>query len=114
MSNTVVFAERYGVCPTPAVEGNGRTPWFADQCPQGPWWDPIFACIGSDGNPMIYPPQDAPAPAECNSSTTQSPHPGAMNILMMDGSVRAMSPWINTVTWTNVIMPADGQALGPW
>ena len=114
MSNTVVFAERYGVCPTPAVGGNGRTPWMADQCPSGPWWDPIFANNDGNGHAIISPPQDAPAPAACNSSTTQSPHPGVMNILMADGSVRGVSPSINTVTWTNLIMPADGQALGAW
>ena len=126
MSNTVFFAERYGVCPPPAAYPNGATPWWDMQCPYNPVDDPIFAPNGPNGNPIItqvaacnngnpFPPiQDAPAPASCNPYATQSAHPGVMNILLADSSVRGVSPSINPQTWTYVIMPADGQALGQW
>jgi prepilin-type N-terminal cleavage/methylation domain-containing protein/prepilin-type processing-associated H-X9-DG protein len=109
-SNTVVFAERYVVCPTPSSSGNGRTAWLGT-CPT-PAFDPVFATNDAGGNPIISQPQDCPDPSACNPYTTQSPHVGGMNVLLADGSARTISATISTLTWTSAIMPDDGRTLG--
>ena len=108
-SNTVAFAERYTICPTPANSSHGRMAWLGTYA--SPPYDPIFASNDASGAPYISPPQDAPREQECNPFTTQSPHPGSMNVLLFDGSVRGVSPMIATETWTRVIMPRDGEVL---
>jgi hypothetical protein len=42
---------------------------------------------------------------------SQSYHP-IMNVALMDGSVRAVSPSLSQQTWTLALNPADGQFLG--
>ena len=111
-SNTVLFAERYSNCPPPCDPANGRTAWLGTTPTAN--WDSYFATNDTSGKPIISPPQDAPSPDQCNGFTTQSAHPGAMNIVLADGSVRTVSPSITTIVWTNVIMPDDGQTLGDW
>jgi len=117
-SNTVVFAERYAGAP---VSVNARTAWLGEI--PGPAWNPFFAANDTGttapapvnvipGPPIISPPQDAPTLGEANYNTTQSAHPGGMNVLLADGSVRAVSPMISTPTWTYALMPNDGMTLG--
>jgi prepilin-type N-terminal cleavage/methylation domain-containing protein len=109
---TVVFAERYVVCPTPSIGSNGRTAWLGVY--PTPIYDPVFATNNMNGNgvPYISPPQNAPAGENCNPYTTQSAHPYSMNVLLADGSARSVSPAISTMTWTYAIMPNDGKILG--
>jgi len=104
-SNTVVFAERYGASP----DGGLRTAWLG--CI--PWepCNPFFAATDANG-PNISPPQDSPTSDAVNYYGTQSAHPGAMNVLLGDSSVRTVSPTISTKTWTYAIMPNDGYTLG--
>jgi prepilin-type N-terminal cleavage/methylation domain-containing protein/prepilin-type processing-associated H-X9-DG protein len=111
-SNTVVFAERYAVCPTPSTPDNGRMAWFGVL--PSPRDDAMFASndLSGSGVPYIFPPQNAPASDMCNPYTTQSAHPGSMNALLADGSVRPVSYSISTKTWTYAIMPRDGMSLG--
>lgn len=109
-SNTVVFAERYGICPTPSLSANGRTPWLAIE--QTVAWNPYFASNDNSGKPIISPPQDSPAAANCNPYTVQSAHPGIVNSLLADGSVHAVAAGISTTSWTYAILPADGKVLG--
>lgn len=111
-THTVAFAERYAVCPTPSSGSNGRMAWLGTIAT--PQYDPIFASNDGSGAPHISPPQDSPHPNECNPFTTQSAHPGTMNIALFDGSVRGVSPSIATDVWTRVIMPRDGETLGEW
>jgi len=111
-SNTVLFAERYSACPAPADASHGRTAWLGTTPTTA--FDGYFAANDGNGTPYISPPQDAPSGDLCNPYTTQSAHPGAMNVVLADGSVRPVSPSITTAVWTNVIMPADGQSLGDW
>ena len=104
-SNTVVFAERYGASP----DGGLRCAWLG--CI--PWepCNPFFAATDTNG-PNISPPQDAPPSDAVNYYGTQSAHPGGMNVLLGDSSVRTVSPTISTKTWTYAIMPNDGYTLG--
>ena len=106
-SNTVVFAERYKICPN----YSGRVAWLGTY--GGVPMDPFFATNDlTSGLPIISPPQDAPPVDSCNQFTTQSAHPSGMNVLLADGSVRVVSPSISTATWTNAILPDDGKLLG--
>jgi len=110
-SNTVVFAERYAVSRNSGGD-DGRAAWLGVIPIIA--YNPFFA-DNEGGGPNIHAPGDSPAPDSggANSSTTvQSFHPGAINILLGDGSVRGMSPNISTLTWTNAVMPNDGQVLG--
>jgi prepilin-type N-terminal cleavage/methylation domain-containing protein/prepilin-type processing-associated H-X9-DG protein len=104
-SNTIVFAERLAGAPDGC-----RTAWLGVL--PGPYYNPNFAISDDSGVPIISPPQDMPSPDEVNPNTTQSAHPGGMNVLLGDGSVRGISPSISTVTWTYAIMPDDEHNLG--
>ncbi|WP_197526862.1 DUF1559 domain-containing protein [Pirellulimonas nuda] len=107
-SKTVVFAERYYVCPTPSEQANGRTAWLGTLPTPN---DPVFSwCIkeGSVVRPLIEPPQISPDPIDCNKNTTQTAHPGAMNILMMDGSVQTVGGDVEDDEWSFMILPQDG------
>jgi prepilin-type N-terminal cleavage/methylation domain-containing protein/prepilin-type processing-associated H-X9-DG protein len=107
-SNTVVFAERYKLCPD---WNTSRVAWLGTLSTMN--YDPFFALSDlNTGVPIISPPQDAPSLDNCNFNTVQSAHPSGQNILMADGSVRTVTSSISTTTWTHAIMPADGQSLG--
>jgi prepilin-type N-terminal cleavage/methylation domain-containing protein len=109
-SNTIVFVERYSVVPVPETNP-GRCAWLGT-VPQVDW-NPFYAMNEKADTPMpIEPPQDAPAVGDANAEGCQSSHPGAMNALLGDGSVRAVSPGISTLTWQHAIMPRDGSTLG--
>jgi prepilin-type processing-associated H-X9-DG protein len=53
-------------------------------------------------------PQIAPAPQKCNPLLTQTAHPGAMNVLLLDGSVQGIAGDIEKVDWVHYILPTDG------
>ncbi len=106
-TKTMIFVERYAVCPTTA---NGRMAWLGTI--PSPLFDPIIASNDGGGNPIIQPPQDAPQLAICNPYTAQSAHPGSMNVGMADGSVQTAAMTVSIQTWTQLIMPNDGTILG--
>jgi type II secretory pathway pseudopilin PulG len=106
-SNIVAFAERYGTCPD---ADHGRTAWLGCLPSTG---DPVFAFNDyATGVSYISAPQNAPTPDECNPYTVQAAHVDCINVLLFDGSVRAMSPIISLTTWKNALMPDDGKPLG--
>ena len=106
-TKTILFVERYAVCPTTA---QGRMAWLGTI--PSPLFDPIIASNDGSGNPIIQPPQDAPQLLNCNPYTAQSPHPGSMNVGMVDGSVQTAAMTISVQTWTLLLMPADGALPG--
>ncbi|HJQ81414.1 MAG TPA: DUF1559 domain-containing protein [Lacipirellulaceae bacterium] len=117
-SKTVAFAERYAVCPTPASWSHGRTHWLGTPATQ---WDSVFAWNrpngytppttpagqADDDGALIDVPQIAPAPEDCDELNTQTPHPGAMNVLMLDGSVQNVTGDIDLAAWKLMIFPRD-------
>jgi prepilin-type N-terminal cleavage/methylation domain-containing protein/prepilin-type processing-associated H-X9-DG protein len=106
-SNTVAFAERY--CWV--EQSGGRTAWLG--VIPGPVWNPFFAANISDKNPLPFvPPQDCPTLAVANPNGTQSAHPGGMNVLLFDSSVRTVASTISTITWKYALLPDDGITLG--
>jgi prepilin-type N-terminal cleavage/methylation domain-containing protein len=124
-SNTMVFAERYNVCPLPADWDNGRTHWLGMRAVQ---FDNVFAWQENNSLPTFGPlakrdgfagwgevPQIQPAsecgggvncPNACNPNYVQTPH-SAMNILLLDGSVHAIAD-IDYSAWRAYIYPRDG------
>jgi prepilin-type N-terminal cleavage/methylation domain-containing protein/prepilin-type processing-associated H-X9-DG protein len=114
-SNTAVFAERYAVCPTPANWGNGRMHWLGNRAVE---FDNVFAWNDRFSPPNVASlagrddfagrgevPQLAPQPAACEAKLVQTPH-GAMNVLMLDGSVQAIAT-IEYAPWRAYILPRD-------
>ncbi len=109
-SNTIVFVERYADAPN---FDYGRTAWLG--VIPGPEYNPFFGSNDAAGDPAHYaysPPQDCPTVNDASAARCQSGHPGGMNALLGDGSVRGISPGISTPTWIHAIMPNDGIPLG--
>jgi prepilin-type N-terminal cleavage/methylation domain-containing protein/prepilin-type processing-associated H-X9-DG protein len=118
-SKTILFGERYALCPDYA---NGRNAWLGTF--QVPPYDPVFGTTFNNyfidlprNNLANFPyktkfslPQDAPALRACNSNVLQAPHPGVMNVGMADGSVRGLNMGISQATWTILIYPHDGES----
>jgi hypothetical protein len=110
-SKTLVFTERYQVCPN---EGDGRNAWLGTYAYLSGVnrWNPFFA----DSNintfklqePLTFP-QDAPKQIDCNPLTVQSGHRGALQFVAADGSVRSLNPSsIVYRIWKAVVVPNDG------
>ena len=49
---------------------------------------------------------------KCNIFVTNTPH-AAMNVLLGDGSVRAVNGGISKTTWLTACVPNSGKVLGP-
>jgi hypothetical protein len=66
------------------------------------------------GYPLLYItlPQVAPAIRDCDPLRLQAFSAGGIQVLMVDGSVKAVSTSISQLTWAYAIMPDDGQVLG--
>jgi len=109
-SNTIVFVERLAGAPN---FNYGRTAWLG--VIPGPEYNPFFGSNDANGSPAWYawsPPQDCPAVEDASAARCQSGHPGGMNALLGDGSVRGISPYISSQTWISAVMPNDGNNLG--
>ena len=111
-SKTVVFAERYAVCPTPATWASGRTHWLGTPATI---YDSVFAwnhqssdTAPDNGALVTELPQIAPDPRDCDPWTTQTAHPGAMNVLLMDASVQSIAGGIEVAAWRAYLLPRDG------
>jgi prepilin-type N-terminal cleavage/methylation domain-containing protein/prepilin-type processing-associated H-X9-DG protein len=116
-SKTVVFVEKYAVCPTPARWSNGRTHWLGTRATEYDnvfaWnhqWLPAFVLAQGKNNfdNTGDVPQIAPHPQACNRLLPQTAHPGAMNTLLLDGSVQGIAGDIELLTWRHYFLPRDG------
>jgi prepilin-type N-terminal cleavage/methylation domain-containing protein len=116
-SNTVAFAERYAMCPTPTGPNDdfGRTHWLGTPATK---YDSVFAW-NDRNSPQIGAiagrddfagrgevPQIAPTSETCNPFLTQTAH-SAMQMLLFDGSVHAVGGDIDALAWRAYILPAD-------
>jgi prepilin-type N-terminal cleavage/methylation domain-containing protein/prepilin-type processing-associated H-X9-DG protein len=113
-SNAIIFAERYASC------GNmGNTVDFIQSslwADSNVYFRPTF-CVNEETQfptKKGYIPclmfQDAPHWFEnCDSRRAQTPHSGAMQICMADGSVRSLSSSMEDVTWQRLCDPQDGE-----
>jgi prepilin-type N-terminal cleavage/methylation domain-containing protein len=120
-SNTAAFAERYAICPSPAMGDFGRTHWLGTPAAK---YDSIFAwnVKAESTSPLLANqdrfagandvPQIAPDNYSCNPLLVQTPH-AAMNLLLFDGSVQSIAD-IDYAAWRAYILPADeGRAATP-
>jgi prepilin-type N-terminal cleavage/methylation domain-containing protein len=109
--NTVVFAERFAVCPDVP---NGRTHWLGVipfQLDSVFAWNDRYTEGEGDDNftaGIIDVPQVAPQQDNCNPLITQTAHPSAMNICVLDGSVQQIAGDIDNLVWRFLILPRDG------
>jgi prepilin-type N-terminal cleavage/methylation domain-containing protein len=115
-SNTILFAEKYGVCGryqnsggNPA--GSGGTVWN--------WWStdsaaPAFAAWGggSVGPASKFQVQPSPYQTNCNPYLTATAHTGGMQVCLGDASVRTLNPGLSSATWWYACTPAGGETLG--
>jgi prepilin-type N-terminal cleavage/methylation domain-containing protein len=120
-SKTIGIMEASGCFPGfPAVDPQTGTAesymtwhWPAYPNSFGPFWPNPDELPGQPSYTGLYPlPQIAVDPLKADPNLAQCYHV-AMNIALMDGSVRRISAALSQQTWTNALNPADGQALGP-
>jgi prepilin-type processing-associated H-X9-DG protein len=116
-SHTILFAERYACCQ---ANGSGTAIYG------GIWWHagndvgPYFAIPyfggslyqGSNSVVFLWQQQPNPWQTQCNPDLASSPHPGAINVSLADGSVRHLSNGMSQTTWSNACNPSDGLVLG--
>lgn len=136
-SNTILFAERFGVCGTitgaPLAGGNYGSLWAHGnvRCHYQPFfaygnragtqgytaqgdgpgslWGP---CLGKVGPGSKF--QVAPYPYQtfCDYALAQTPHTEGMQVSLADGSVRSLAPKITANTWWMAVTPNAGDLLG--
>jgi len=99
-SNTIVFAEKMGLCTTSPVgalwaHGNWNPPWMS-----------LFA-YDSTAQPQYKPTQAACVPSQAQGQST-----GVVIVGMGDGSVRTVSSGVSQPTWWAACTPAGGEVLG--
>jgi len=103
-SNTIFFAERYCICPSP----NGYQHIWAESGqgagPGSNYYSPTFW--------SFYVPQAAPTPAACNPAQVQGFSISGITVGLGDGSVRGVSASISQTTWAAALTPAGGEVLG--
>jgi prepilin-type N-terminal cleavage/methylation domain-containing protein len=108
-SNTMLWVEKVNICSNPA-SGNGGTRWPARG--QGAW----MATIGDTDSPHLAPnfkPQVGIArPIDCDWWQPSSSHPGVLNVVLADGSVRTVSGTISQQSFNVALVADDGLILG--
>jgi prepilin-type processing-associated H-X9-DG protein len=110
-SRTILFAEKYARCN---YSGNpfriGGTCWAYSQIgPDARPLHPAFAVrwLSDDiGEGSVF--LDAPAADDCIPTRASTPHKGAMQVAMADGSVHCLAASISGKTWWALCTPAGG------
>ena len=99
LSNTILFGEAYANCDT-----IGRIALYS-------WYYHAFGLNWyQQANTYMF--QDHPFVQDCDNWRAQSGHRGGMNVGLGDGSVRVVTGGISQQTWTNAMLPRDGNTLG--
>ena len=112
-TNTLFFAEKFGDCHSTGPYPHwwdGGTMWARYNVMD--YFQPTFAAWITGSSSMF---QETPFPftddGPCNPRLAQSPHPAVMNVGMGDGSVRALSCYLNGAIWWALCTPNDGETL---
>jgi prepilin-type N-terminal cleavage/methylation domain-containing protein len=127
-AKTIVFSERYVVCPT-TDSTYGRNAWLGtvltglENTPPSNKYDPFFGITSMHGPKetwgtgrfWVLLPQDAPdinnGLGSCDALYLQSGHPGFVLACMVDGSVRPISTSVNPNTWKYLVVSNDGETI---
>jgi prepilin-type N-terminal cleavage/methylation domain-containing protein len=119
-SNTIGIVEASGcfpgfpsVDPTTGLTASYMTwDWPAYSNTFGPYWpDPDQLPGQPNYTGLYFLPQIGVNIMAMNPNLCQCYHT-AMNVALMDGSVRKVGPSLSQLTWTSALNPADGQVLG--
>ena len=119
-SNTIGITEASGCFPGfPAIDPTTGLPnsfmvWWFPAYPNtiGPYWPDNDQLPGGQNYTGQYAlPQIGITAMQANPNFCQCYHV-VMNLALMDGSVRKISPSLSQLTWSNALNPADGQVLG--
>ncbi len=119
-SNTIGIMEASGCFPGfPAVNPQTGTAesymtwhWPAYPNEFGPYWPNPDELPGQPSYTGLFPlPQIGVNPMQADPNLCQCYH-SIMNLALMDGSVRQISPNMSKKTWTDALNPVDGQPLG--
>ena len=111
LSNTVMYAERYGTCASNGTAENAYTPLWGDSTA---YWRPAFCFNNVQQTPSG--PGYAPCGmfqvqpnwlSGCDSKVAQTPHQ-AMTICLADGSVHSVRGDIDPQLWAYACDPQDG------
>jgi prepilin-type N-terminal cleavage/methylation domain-containing protein/prepilin-type processing-associated H-X9-DG protein len=114
-SNTILFAEKIGICDTtgsyPSGQADGGNMWT-----RWDWldyWQPTFAAFIT-GPQSIFQvnPQPVTYGGQCNPRLAQALHTGGMNVCMGDGSVRFLTSGMSGTTWWAICTPSSGDLPG--
>ncbi len=107
-SNTIIFGEKYADC---GYFGTLWAYWNPDH------WSPTFAntLLGPSsvgpGSRFQVMPTPYTDPGICNHALLQTARPGAILVLMGDGSVRDVASSISGTTWWAACTPSGGEVL---
>ena len=120
-SNTIGIVEASGCFPGyPAVDPQTGTAesymtwhWPAYPNSFGPYWPNPDELPGQPNYTGLFSlPQINVSIMKADPNLSQCYHT-AMNVALMDGSVRSITSSLTQLTWTNALNPDDGQSLGP-
>src|SRR5262249_33646752 len=124
-SSTILYAEKYARCFTPALPprlGDGGAAWAYLSPSVFSWLPPplnlpvrgfppafaIAACADIGAPDVIGPRskfQVQPTPGNCDPTRASTAHAGGMEVGMADGSVRTLSSGMSPTTWWAVVTP---------
>jgi prepilin-type N-terminal cleavage/methylation domain-containing protein len=120
-SNTMAFVEKYGLnqgggCQSFWVTPDGYQSSACDRIPGFHWggwrWGWTYQTYTTNNTTFV---QDRPSVAGTNSWWwAQAMHAGAINIALMDGSVRGVTLTISPDTWGRIMDPNDGLIVGDY
>ncbi|HJZ58673.1 MAG TPA: DUF1559 domain-containing protein [Gemmataceae bacterium] len=120
-SSTILYAEKYSVCLT-----SSKAPIFGPGTERGCLWDwwhegfvyyPRFAWqtwwltgTGPASKFQVQPTPWTGSDSKCDGARASTPHQ-SMQVVLADGSVRALSASIDGQTWWNLCTPQDGRVV---
>jgi prepilin-type N-terminal cleavage/methylation domain-containing protein len=115
-----------GQVPNPMAETHTASTYYAWAAPAywiywgGAQWDPTYNVVGN-AFPPGYPLANVTLPqlkptngsgATCDPTRLQAYSAAGIQVLMVDGSVRGVSPDVSVLTFGLALLPNDGQVLG--
>jgi prepilin-type N-terminal cleavage/methylation domain-containing protein len=107
-ANTILFGEVYQVCDS--LERIALYSWYYSDFGLNWYGQGNTYMFQIRPLPMSY--ANCPQGADCCDNWKAQTGHQVMNIAMADGSVRTVAQGISQSTWTNAMLPRDGQALG--
>jgi prepilin-type processing-associated H-X9-DG protein len=114
-SNTVYIGEKYAHCTNAIYREGGSlwSYWLSDATMQP--WHPAYV-IGvwnsySVGPSSKFQVRPHPYLGNCDPTLASTPHIGGMNVAMVDGSVRVLSPEISGQVWWALHTPRGGEPI---